>query len=201
MKAPGPIWVDERNPIYRRGVLTCLQAEGYAIAGESALLQPAPDLAATSVLIFDFDAAGSAEVHALARRRDVMLVGLVRDASPARVREIMHAGLSAVLSLRVLTPARLVSCVRALGDGSAAKASPAIERALEPVEHGRHGGLTQREFEVLRLLADGGSTCDIAKRMSYSERTVKNIVHDVLAKLNGRTRAHAVALAARRGVI
>jgi DNA-binding NarL/FixJ family response regulator len=201
MKAPGPIWVDERNPIYRRGVLTCLQAEGYAIAGESALLQPAPDLSATSVLIFDFDAAGSAQVNALARRRDVMLVGLVRDASPERVREIVRAGLAAVLSLRVLTPGRLLSCMRALGDGSAAKASPAVARALAPVEHGRDGGLTQREFEVLRLLADGDSTRDIAKRMSYSERTVKNIVHDLLAKLNGRTRAHAVALAARQGVI
>ena len=51
------------------------------------------------------------------------------------------------------------------------------------------------------MLADGESTRGIAQRLSYSERTVKNIVHDLLAKLNCKTRAHAVALAARQGVI
>ena len=54
---------------------------------------------------------------------------------------------------------------------------------------------------MLRLLAEGASTRDIAERMNYSERTVKNIVHGLLVKLRGRTRAQAVAVAARRGVI
>ena len=61
--------------------------------------------------------------------------------------------------------------------------------------------LSQREHQVLRLLADGESTRGIAQRLNYSERTVKNIVHDLLVKLDCRTRAHAVALAATRGVI
>jgi DNA-binding CsgD family transcriptional regulator len=61
--------------------------------------------------------------------------------------------------------------------------------------------LSKREYEVLRMLADGESARGIAERLSYSERTVKGIVHDLLAKLNCRTRAHAVALAARQGVI
>ena len=51
------------------------------------------------------------------------------------------------------------------------------------------------------MLADGESTRGIAQRLNYSERTVKNIVHDLLAKMGCRTRAHAVALAARQGVI
>jgi DNA-binding CsgD family transcriptional regulator len=51
------------------------------------------------------------------------------------------------------------------------------------------------------MLADGEGTREIAVRLNYSERTVKNIVHDLLIKLNCKTRAHAVALAARRGVI
>ena len=42
--------------------------------------------------------------------------------------------------------------------------------------------LTDREFDVLRMLADGEGTRGIAQRLNYSERTVKNIVHDVLAK-------------------
>ena len=61
--------------------------------------------------------------------------------------------------------------------------------------------LTHREFDVLRLLADGSTTREIAERLSYSERTIKNIVRSLLEKLNCRTRAHAVALAARQGVV
>ena len=54
---------------------------------------------------------------------------------------------------------------------------------------------------MLALLAEGSDTKEIAGRLSYSERTVKNIVHDLLVKMNCRTRAHAVALATRQGVI
>jgi DNA-binding NarL/FixJ family response regulator len=201
MKPPGAIWVDERNPIYRRGMLACLEAEGYAIAGESAWLQPAPDLPATSVLIFDFDGAGRAQLHGLARRPELRLVGLLREASPAQARDVVPAGLAAVLPLRVLTPARLLSCIRALREGNGATPSSPIAIAPTPADDRQDSGLTQREFDVLCLLADGSSTRDIATRLSYSERTVKNIVRDLLMKLNGRTRAHAVALAARRGVI
>ena len=62
-------------------------------------------------------------------------------------------------------------------------------------------GCRLRERDVLRLLADGHDTREIATDLCYSERTVKNVVHDVLMKLNCRTRAHAVALATREGVI
>ena len=51
------------------------------------------------------------------------------------------------------------------------------------------------------LIAEGESTRGIAERLSYSERTVKNIVHDLLVTLKCKTRAHAVALAAREGMI
>jgi DNA-binding CsgD family transcriptional regulator len=45
------------------------------------------------------------------------------------------------------------------------------------------------------------STREIAGALAYSERTVKNVVHDLMMKLNCRNRAHAVALATRQGVI
>jgi DNA-binding NarL/FixJ family response regulator len=61
--------------------------------------------------------------------------------------------------------------------------------------------LTSREVTVLRMLAEGEATRGIAQQLNYSERTVKNIVRNVLEKLGCRTRAHAVALATRNGVI
>jgi DNA-binding NarL/FixJ family response regulator len=202
VNSPGPIWVDERNPIYRRGLITCLEDEGYVIAGESAALRPPPDLTRGSVLIFDLDAAGPGGVRMLAPRC-ALSIGLVREMPAGQVRELLEAELSAALPLRTLTPTRLLSCLRAFaGEREAALATTSVVgngAALGPGPVGRH--LTRRELDVLSLLADGDSTREIAGRLSYSERTVKNIVHDVRAKLEGRTRAHAVALAARRGII
>ena len=61
--------------------------------------------------------------------------------------------------------------------------------------------LTTREQDVLRLVADGHPTREVAKHLSYSERTIKNIIHDAVTKLNARTRSQAVAEAVREGLI
>ncbi len=62
-------------------------------------------------------------------------------------------------------------------------------------------GLTERETEVFRMVADGLDTADIARRLSYSERTVKNIVHAVTTRLQLKNRSHAVAYVLREGLI
>ena len=58
-------------------------------------------------------------------------------------------------------------------------------------------GLTERERDVLRLLADGLDTAEIAGQLAYSERTIKNIIHDLTTRLNLRNRSHAVAYAVK----
>jgi DNA-binding NarL/FixJ family response regulator len=62
-------------------------------------------------------------------------------------------------------------------------------------------GLTERETAVLRLLAEGYDTAEVGQKLFYSERTVKNIIHDVTSRLELRNRAHAVAYAIREGLI
>ncbi|GHF44737.1 DNA-binding NarL/FixJ family response regulator [Amycolatopsis bartoniae] len=62
-------------------------------------------------------------------------------------------------------------------------------------------GLTHRETDVLRLLADGLDTAEIATKLAYSERTVKNILHGMLTRLGLRNRVHAVAHGLRHGLI
>jgi DNA-binding NarL/FixJ family response regulator len=62
-------------------------------------------------------------------------------------------------------------------------------------------GLTEREVAVLRLVAEGHGTSEIARRLSYSERTIKNVLHDVTSRLNLRNRSQAVAYALREGMI
>jgi DNA-binding NarL/FixJ family response regulator len=62
-------------------------------------------------------------------------------------------------------------------------------------------GLEAREVDVLRLLADGLDTAEIADRLNYSQRTVKNIIHGLLSRLKLRNRQHAVAYALRHGLL
>ncbi|QKZ15972.1 response regulator transcription factor [Streptomyces chartreusis] len=63
------------------------------------------------------------------------------------------------------------------------------------------GGLQEREVEVLRLLADGLDTAEIAEQLNYSERTIKHIVSGMLTRLKLRNRSHAVAYAMRCGAL
>jgi DNA-binding NarL/FixJ family response regulator len=51
------------------------------------------------------------------------------------------------------------------------------------------------------LLAEGMDTVEIAQRLNYSERTVKNIIHGLLSRMKLRNRSHAVAYALRNGVM
>lgn len=66
---------------------------------------------------------------------------------------------------------------------------------------GRRVTLSPRELEVLRLIADGYDTHEIAERLAYSERTIKAILHDVTTRLQLKNRAHAVAYLIRHGVV
>ena len=60
---------------------------------------------------------------------------------------------------------------------------------------------TSRELEVLQLISDGLVNREIGQRLFLSEETVKSHVRHLLAKLQARSRAHAVAVGFRRGLI
>ena len=73
------------------------------------------------------------------------------------------------------------------------------EQVLAP--EGGPDRLSAREASVLRLMADGLDTAEIAGRLAYSERTIKNVFYGITARLNLRNRPHAVAYALRKGMI
>jgi DNA-binding CsgD family transcriptional regulator len=146
------------------------------------------------------DAAG-----APTRRCDVRLVRSVRDPSADHAWDAEGSEITAVVILRDVTSSRVASFVQAATDGDGT-ISPELLDQLLPMEQGTRQDpneppLSEREHEVLRMLAEGESTRGIAERLNYSERTVKNIVRDLLVKFDCKTRAHAVALAVRQGVI
>ena len=115
----------------------------------------------------------------------------------------LRAGASAFL-LKDVRPVDLIEAVRIVARGDALLA-PAVTRRLldrlteslpetepRPVDLGR---LTEREVEVLRLIALGLSNAEIAKRLVVTEATVKTHVSSVLRKLGLRDRVQAVVLA------
>jgi DNA-binding NarL/FixJ family response regulator len=64
-----------------------------------------------------------------------------------------------------------------------------------------HGGLSQREFEVLRLLAAAKSTKAIAHELDLSVNTIRNYVSNILVKLGAHSKLEAVAIARRDGIL
>ena len=80
-------------------------------------------------------------------------------------------------------------------------APPDFQRQILEPRGFRVSGLTEREVRVLRLVADGHNTAEIASQLSYSERTIKNVIQDVITRFQLRNRSHAVAYAVRQGFI
>ena len=75
------------------------------------------------------------------------------------------------------------------------------EVAAELAEHATDDELSEREIEVLRLIAAGNSNKQIADLLSIAEATVKSRVTNILSKLGASDRAHAVTIALKRGII
>ena len=75
------------------------------------------------------------------------------------------------------------------------------ELAAELAEHAGESGLTEREMEVLRLIAAGNANKEIAAQLSIAEETVKSRVSSILSKLGANDRTHAITIALKRGII
>lgn len=140
--------------------------------------------------------------------RAVLVAGRLDDGDLVKA---VETGVVGLVRRSEATPDRLVSVIVAAAAGEGSVPPDLLGRLLDQVgklqRHvlGPRGimftGLAPREVEVLRLLADGLDTCEIAQKLAYSERTVKNVVHDVTTRLQLRNRSHAVAYALREGLI
>jgi len=202
--SPRHVWIDDPHAVIRRGMAVTLAAAGFTVVGESDGLKPVPDLERAGLLVFDADGPGLATVLRLVAGTEIGLVATVREPRDAHLHEIARAGVGAILFHEELTPELLVMVARAVSQGRTTLPPGVLPRLLEHASRSSAtapGALTERERDVLRLLAEGHDTRRIALDLRYSERTVKNVVHDVLTKLNCNTRAQAVGMATRAGVI
>jgi DNA-binding NarL/FixJ family response regulator len=122
------------------------------------------------------------------------------------VYEALRAGASGFL-LKDTPPARLAEAIRGVGEGDALLAPQITRRLVERFAAARPDPpkaleeLTERELEVLRLVARGLSNAEIAEELIVSLPTVKTHVARILMKLNLRDRVQAVVLAYEAGVV
>ncbi|NYE95964.1 DNA-binding NarL/FixJ family response regulator [Psychromicrobium silvestre] len=121
----------------------------------------------------------------------------------------LRAGASAFL-LKNVAPAELVQAVRLVFSGDAVVAPRVTQRLLESFvrttpavapSDGSAAGLTAREVEMVRALAEGLSNAEIAGRFYLSEATVKTHVRRILTKLDLRDRVQVVVWAYESGVV
>jgi DNA-binding NarL/FixJ family response regulator len=133
------------------------------------------------------------------------------DIDDAELVSAAEAGVAGMVRRGEATAERLVAAIRAAAAGEGSVPPDLLARLLDQVGrlHRRVpsprgptvAGLAEREIDVLRLLAEGLGTVEIAEKLGYSERTVKNVLHGATVRLRLRNRCHAVAYALRRGVI
>ncbi len=136
---------------------------------------------------------------------------VVRSIDDAALAAAVEAGLAGVIRRSDATPERLTQAVCSVAKGDGAVPPDLLGRLLAQVGRVQRQlltprgfaltGLSQREIEILRLIADGMDTAEIATTLAYSERTVKNVLHDVTSRLQLRNRSHAVAYALKQGMI
>jgi DNA-binding NarL/FixJ family response regulator len=141
-------------------------------------------------------------------RRTVLIGSTIDDEALMTAVEL---GVSGVLRRTDATADRIVHLLRTAAAGDGSLPPDLLGRLLGQVSRMQrhvlaprglsHTRLSDRETQVLRLVADGKDTQEIARELSYSERTVKNVLHDVTSRLQLKNRSHAVAYALRAGLI
>jgi two-component system response regulator DesR len=173
-----------------------LSVTGTAVDGDEALrlvLALAPD-----VLVADIEMPGltGLEVAAEIRRRGLAtrVVILTTFARSGYLRRAFDAGAAGYL-LKDAPSATLADAIRAVHAGRRA-----IDPELAADAWGEADPLTDREREVLRLVADGATNREIASRLHISENTVGFHMKNILAKLHLKNRAQAAAFAIRAGL-
>ncbi|MGH8837542.1 MAG: response regulator transcription factor [Actinomycetes bacterium] len=202
-----PVAVHAEDPLSQAGVASQLRSRP-----EILIVEPG-SRTEPRVAVVVADSADEPTMHRLrilqrSSCRAVLVVTKVEDAGLAAA---VEAGMSGLVRRSEATADGLAAAICAADRGEATVPPDLLGRLLDQVGRVQRqvltprglafSGLTDREIDVLRLVAEGYDTAEIAEKLAYSERTVKNVLHDVTARLGLRNRSHAVAYAVRQGLI
>jgi DNA-binding NarL/FixJ family response regulator len=203
-----PVFVYAADPISQAGVAAQLRSRPEVHVVDEGDV----DRAAVAVVMADeVDEETTRVVRAIERNGCPRVVLVVTRLDDNGLLAAVEAGACGILRRSEAAPERLVTSVLSAANGDGSVPPDLLGRLLDQVGRLQRNvlaprgltlsGLSEREVEVLRLVADGCDTGEIAGRLAYSERTVKNVIHDITTRLQLRNRSHAVAYAVRQGLI
>lgn len=143
----------------------------------------------------------AATVNRNGRQRVVLVVNDITERELVRAVEL---GLTHLLLRPASTYEQIVEAVCHPGDSILP--TSALRLLTGHVKHAHSAGspahgLSTRDIEILRMISDGARTAEIAEKLRYSERTIKNVLQALMKRLRVRNRAHAVSWAMRAGLI
>lgn len=210
MRQTRVLLVDD-HPVVRSGYRRLLEQDGdITVVGEAADVEQGhaawvslmPD-----VLVTDLSMPGAGGVEllrkVLARDSQARVLVCSMYDSAQMVRRALDSGARGFVSKNA-PPDSLVAAVRAVDRGGrylSADLSPSLLNRAEQDEAERLAALSQREFEIFRLLAEGHSPAECARLLNLSPKTVANNQTQIKDKLGVATSAALVHLALRHGVI
>lgn len=203
-----PTYVYATDPISRAGVTSSLRPRpDLRLVADAEL-----DQARVAVVVVEsLDEEALRLLRAIQRGGTPRTVVIATTLDEGGVVAAAEAGVSGLLRRSDATAETVARVVVSVAGGEGQVPPDLLGRLLEQVGRlqrqvlGPRGltfaGLSSRETKVLRLVADGHDTAEIAHELCYSERTVKNVLHDLTTRLQLRNRSHAVAYAVREGLI
>ncbi len=203
------LFIVDPHAIYRRGLVACFESmPAVESVGQADSIPSAWDddgLLNADLVILD-PAVGPCNVFIadLFEATGARVMVCSSDCTDDSVLAAIQAGAVGYLSKDSLTPDVLAAAVAAAANGTGVVEHELLGNLLKGVtpeahERSQLPPLTEREQQVLALIAAGHPTREVAAQLCYSERTVKNVLHDVVTKLNARSRSQAVAYAVREG--
>ncbi|MEV0292365.1 LuxR C-terminal-related transcriptional regulator [Nocardia sp. NPDC050710] len=200
-----PVYVEARDPISRAGMIAQLRSRTEVLVADD------PARAAVALVVADVVDEATLQTLRRLQRGSCRPVLVAADFDEQGLAAAVEAGIAGLVRRQDASAERLAraACAAARGEGTVppdllGRLLDQVGRLQRQVLHPRGlslTGLTHREIEILRLVAEGDDTAEIAAKLCYSQRTIKNALHDITTRLQLRNRSHAVAYALRQGLI